>query len=59
MIPTDPVVVNSIIKFKMCLIWNGFTLPAIYPDFVQESFANGNIVNSVVKCNKVDFKTQE
>ena len=57
MIPTDPVILNSIIKFKeKCLIRNRFTLPAIYPEFVQESFANGNIVNSVVKCNNVDFQ---
>ena len=57
MIPTDPVVVNSIIKFKeTCLIRNGFTLPATYPEFVQKSFANGNIVNSVIKCNNVDFQ---
>ena len=56
MIPTDPVVVSSVIKFKeTCLIRNRFTLPAIYPDFVQENFANGKILNSVVKCNNVDF----
>ena len=57
MIPTDPLVVNSIIEFKeKCLIRNGFTLPDIYPEFVQESFAGGNIVNSVVKCNNLDFQ---
>ena len=56
MIPTDTVVVNSIIKFKeTCLIRDRFTLPAIYPDFVQESLANGKILNSVIKYNNVDF----
>ena len=57
MISTDAVVVNSIIKFKeKYLTQNGFTLPAIYPEFVQRNFENTNIVNSVIKCNNIDFE---
>ena len=57
MISIDAVVVTSIIKFKeKCLTRNGFTLPAIYPEFAQRNFENTNIVNSVIKCNNVDFE---
>ena len=57
MISIDAVNVNSIIKFKdKCLTRNGFTLPAIYPEFVQQNFENTNIVKSVIKCNSVDFE---
>ena len=57
MIRIDAVVVNSIIKSKeKCLTHHGFVLPAIYPEFVQRNFADTNSINSIVKCNNIDFE---
>ena len=57
MIPTDPIVVNTIRNVKeKCFVCHGFTLPAIYSEFVLRSnFIEPVFVDLAIKYNNIDF----